>query len=88
MNLLNKLKEDRNELVVQLEDEKRKNEDLLFRLEEASITKDDIEVNRLIYSQKINKYFLIIISISEENVKRKCKSWCACVNFVFICFVV
>ncbi|KAJ8985032.1 hypothetical protein NQ317_016943 [Molorchus minor] len=42
MKLLNKLKQDRNELVAQLDDEKKKNEDLLFRLEEASITKDDI----------------------------------------------
>lgn len=58
MNLLNKLKEDRNELVAQVEDEKRKSEDLLFRLEEASITKDDIEVSILIPQQpKFNTHF-------------------------------
>lgn len=33
------------ELTALLEDEKKKNEDVQFRLEEASFTKDDIEVS-------------------------------------------
>lgn len=45
MVLLNKLKDDRSELIAQLENEKRKNEDLLFQFEEAAITKGDVEVN-------------------------------------------
>lgn len=44
MNLLNKLKEDRCELVVQLDEEKRKTEDITFRLAESSILKEDAEV--------------------------------------------
>lgn len=43
-SVLSGLKVDQNELVAQLEDEKRKNEDLQFRFEEASITKSDVEV--------------------------------------------
>lgn len=44
MNLLNKLKEDRSELVAYLDEEKRKTEDLTFRLAESSIFKEDAEV--------------------------------------------
>jgi hypothetical protein len=43
-DLLSELKVDRAELLSQLEDEKRKNEDLQFRFEEAAITKSDFEV--------------------------------------------
>lgn len=39
-----KLLEEKNALVLQLEEEKRKCEDLLFRFEEESINKDDIQV--------------------------------------------
>ncbi|KAJ8918792.1 hypothetical protein NQ315_011076 [Exocentrus adspersus] len=63
LTLLNKLKEDRNELVAQLEDERRKNEDLLFRLEEASITKDDIEVTNESNISKIKEL--------EEQLKKE-----------------
>ncbi|XP_066145271.1 CAP-Gly domain-containing linker protein 1 isoform X3 [Euwallacea fornicatus] len=41
--LLNQLKESRNELLSQLEDEKKKNEDWQFRFEEAEITRADLE---------------------------------------------
>lgn len=43
--LLNKLKEDRNDLIAQLDEEKRRNEDLTFRLAESSISKEDVEVS-------------------------------------------
>lgn len=39
-----KLVNERNGLMVQLEEEKRKCEDLLFRFEEESVNKDDIQV--------------------------------------------
>jgi len=41
---VNKLVSERNGLMVQLEEEKRKCEDLLFRFEEESVNKDDIQV--------------------------------------------
>jgi len=39
-----KLLSEKSALMVQLEDEKRKCEDLLFRFEEESVNKDDIQV--------------------------------------------
>lgn len=45
---LTKLLEEKNALAVQLEEEKRKCEDLLFRFEEESVNKDDIQVQILI----------------------------------------
>lgn len=39
-----KLLGEKNALMVQLEEEKRKCEDLLFRFEEESVNKDDIQV--------------------------------------------
>lgn len=45
---LTRLQEERNALAVQLEEEKRKCEDLLFRFEEESVNKDDIQVLVLI----------------------------------------
>lgn len=42
-----KLLNEKNALAVQLEDEKRKCEDLLFRFEEESVNKDDIQVRAL-----------------------------------------
>lgn len=44
--LLSQLEADRNEILSQLDDEKRKNEELQFRFEEAAITKGDIEVGK------------------------------------------
>ncbi|XP_076674021.1 cytoplasmic linker protein 190 isoform X3 [Andrena cerasifolii] len=43
---LTKLLEEKNALAVQLEEEKRKCEDLLFRFEEESVNKDDIQKER------------------------------------------
>lgn len=43
--LLNELKESRNELLTQLEDERKKNEDWQFKFEEAEITRADLEVS-------------------------------------------
>lgn len=43
-----KLLEEKNALALQLEEEKRKCEDLLFRFEEESVNKDDIQVYILI----------------------------------------
>lgn len=45
---LTKLLEEKNALALQLEEEKRKCEDLLFRFEEESVNKDDIQVYILI----------------------------------------
>lgn len=46
-----KLLEEKNALALQLEEEKRKCEDLLFRFEEESVNKDDIQVHILtVYS--------------------------------------
>lgn len=44
LDIVTRLKADQDELLSQLEDEKRKNEDLQFKFEEAAITKADIEV--------------------------------------------
>lgn len=44
LEIVCRLKADQNELLSQLEDEKRKNEDLQFKFEEAAITKADVEV--------------------------------------------
>ncbi|CAG9817430.1 unnamed protein product [Phaedon cochleariae] len=55
MILLNKLKEDREELLSQIEEEKKKNEDLQFRLEEATITKDDVETSNENHVSKIKE---------------------------------
>ncbi|XP_064210949.1 CAP-Gly domain-containing linker protein 1 isoform X5 [Tribolium castaneum] len=55
-DILSKLKVDRDELLSQLEDEKRKNEDLQFRFEEASITKSDIEESILVQSATSEGY--------------------------------
>ncbi|VEN55981.1 unnamed protein product [Callosobruchus maculatus] len=52
MDIMNELKQNKSDLQNQLEDEKRKNEDLLFRLEEISITKDETDVLNL---SKINE---------------------------------
>ncbi|KYB25236.1 Restin homolog-like Protein [Tribolium castaneum] len=54
-DILSKLKVDRDELLSQLEDEKRKNEDLQFRFEEASITKSDIEATSEGYVKRIKE---------------------------------
>ncbi|XP_015603159.1 restin homolog isoform X2 [Cephus cinctus] len=43
---LAKLLDEKNALTVQLEEEKRKSEDLLFRFEEESVNKDDIQKER------------------------------------------
>lgn len=56
-----KLLEEKNALALQLEEEKRKCEDLLFRFEEESVNKDDIQVYILIVSvlfQPGKKYVL------------------------------
>ncbi|XP_044271292.1 CAP-Gly domain-containing linker protein 2 isoform X3 [Tribolium madens] len=54
--ILSKLKVDRNDILNQLEDEKRKNEDLQFRFEEAAITKSDIEESILVQSATSDAY--------------------------------
>nr|CAI5846555.1 unnamed protein product [Callosobruchus analis] len=62
MNIMNELKQTKCELQNQLEDEKRKNEDLLFRLEEISITKDETDVLNRNHLSKINEL--------EDRLKR------------------
>lgn len=41
---LSKLLEEKNAMTTQLEDERRRCEDLLFRFEEESVNKDDFQV--------------------------------------------
>ncbi|XP_017762382.1 PREDICTED: restin homolog isoform X2 [Eufriesea mexicana] len=48
-----KLLEEKNALALQLEEEKRKCEDLLFRFEEESVNKDDIQVINTEYENRI-----------------------------------
>jgi len=57
-----KLLSEKNALAVQLEDEKRKCEDLLFRFEEESVNKDDIQVRALILTYHVYNFKRIIIS--------------------------
>lgn len=60
------LLDEKSALTVQLEEEKRKCEDLLFRFEEESVNKDDIQV-RLLPTSVLHKH---ISSISGAiNVK-------------------
>lgn len=47
ITLLNDLKESRSELLSQLEDEKKKNEDWQFKFEETEIIRADLEVCRI-----------------------------------------
>lgn len=47
ITLLNDLKESRSELLSQLEDEKKKNEDWQFKFEEAEIIRADLEVSNV-----------------------------------------
>ncbi|XP_029668458.1 restin homolog isoform X2 [Formica exsecta] len=57
-----KLVNERNGLMVQLEDEKRKCEDLLFRFEEESVNKDDIQKERSEQS--------VINTVNESRIKQ------------------
>lgn len=50
ITLLNDLKESRSELLSQLEDEKKKNEDWQFKFEEAEIIRADLEVCTLTFN--------------------------------------
>jgi CAP-Gly domain-containing linker protein 1 len=65
-DLLSELKVDRAELLSQLEDEKRKNEDLQFRFEEAAITKSDFEVTNENYLKRIGE---LQANLAEERHK-------------------
>nr|CAH7757255.1 unnamed protein product [Callosobruchus chinensis] len=62
MDIMKELKQNKCDLQNQLEDEKRKNEDLLFRLEEISITKDETDV--------LNRNNLTKINELEEKLGR------------------
>ncbi|CAL1689353.1 unnamed protein product [Lasius platythorax] len=57
-----KLVNERNGLMVQLEEEKRKCEDLLFRFEEESVNKDDIQKERSEQS--------VINTVNESRIKQ------------------
>lgn len=65
-----KLVNERNGLMVQLEEEKRKCEDLLFRFEEESVNKDDIQVcmyvNINVSSVHIHRYDYLSSMIKAE----------------------
>lgn len=72
LRLLSQLKVDRTELLSQLEDEKRKNEDLQFRFEEAAITTSDVEV-RIVpkLPQKSGLIIFLQEKIMAQNVSVK-----------------
>ncbi|XP_043504569.1 CAP-Gly domain-containing linker protein 1 isoform X1 [Polistes fuscatus] len=58
---LNKILEEKNALAIQLEEERRKCEDLLFRFEEESVNKDDIQKERSDQS--------VINTVNENRIK-------------------
>lgn len=83
--MLLQLKAERDELLSQLEDEKKKNEELQFRFEEATITKGDIEVssiNPLLYfhAQSLN----LQQNITIQNVSESVLFWISYLMYVFI----
>lgn len=61
MRLFNKLKEDRNDLENQLDEEKRKNEDLQFKFEEADLAKSDAEVFK-------RSYLIYLVIVIDKNI--------------------
>ncbi|XP_072747048.1 uncharacterized protein Clip-190 isoform X3 [Anoplolepis gracilipes] len=62
-----KLVNERNGLIVQLEEEKRKCEDLLFRFEEESVNKDDIQVINTVNESRIKQ---LEEELAEERRER------------------
>ncbi|XP_029160985.1 CAP-Gly domain-containing linker protein 2 isoform X3 [Nylanderia fulva] len=62
-----KLVNERNGLMVQLEEEKRKCEDLLFRFEEESVNKDDIQVINTVNESRIKQ---LEDELAEERRER------------------
>ncbi|KAL6426797.1 hypothetical protein ACFW04_009253 [Cataglyphis niger] len=62
-----KLVNERNGLMVQLEEEKRKCEDLLFRFEEESVNKDDIQVINTVNESRIKQ---LEEELAEERRER------------------
>ena len=52
--MLEQLKSDRKELLANLDDEKRKNENLQFRFEEVSIARADAEVRARLFSKDLS----------------------------------
>ncbi|KAK2581230.1 hypothetical protein KPH14_008024 [Odynerus spinipes] len=61
---LKKLLDEKNTLAVQLEEERRKCEDLLFRFEEESVNKDDIQVINTVNENRIKE---LEKQLSEER---------------------
>ncbi|XP_015175087.1 PREDICTED: restin homolog isoform X2 [Polistes dominula] len=61
---LNKILEEKNALTIQLEEERRKCEDLLFRFEEESVNKDDIQVINTVNENRIKELEKLL---SEER---------------------
>ncbi|XP_076266229.1 cytoplasmic linker protein 190 isoform X7 [Rhynchophorus ferrugineus] len=66
MEMLNQLKESRDELMAQLEDEKKKNEDWQFKFEEAEITKSDLEELKDSGTSKIKELEDLLTSEREK----------------------
>ncbi|KAI4503130.1 hypothetical protein M0802_002174 [Mischocyttarus mexicanus] len=61
---LKKILEEKNALAIQLEEERRKCEDLLFRFEEESVNKDDIQVINTVNENRIKELEKLL---SEER---------------------
>lgn len=71
--MLSRLKTERGELLSQLEDEKKKNEELQFRFEEAAITKGDIEVSHFLIVRPKNSLELHTLQQkAKQNVSGVC----------------
>ncbi|XP_011345074.2 restin homolog isoform X3 [Ooceraea biroi] len=63
-----KLLSEKNALMVQLEEEKRKCEDLLFRFEEESVNKDDIQVINTVNESRIRELEEKVAAERRERV--------------------
>lgn len=73
-NNVAKLLSEKNALMVQLEEEKRKCEDLLFRFEEESVNKDDIQV-RVLVSIEYDYCRYMILSDTLNALSIKCSGY-------------
>ncbi|KAL2718981.1 restin isoform X8 [Vespula squamosa] len=63
---LKKLLEEKNTLAMQLEEERRKCEDLLFRFEEESVNKDDIQS---VEDRRYRRHRKVINTVNENRIK-------------------
>lgn len=60
-----KLEKEKRELIEQLDDEKRKSEDLQFRVEEESIEKSELQVLNFKFQQIVLLFFSLILPTQQ-----------------------